>query len=625
MGSSRVAVALAVVAAFAAAVSSSHAATVKPVPSLTPVATQKLWTQLVRRRHTFGPLATKDCKPARVVFYTESDWLRLATKLAQSGSPCAAYWISIPPAADKTKFRYDQPWRIRALGPNFHVLAEVNYTGWSKWVAANGSTFYDAGVEARRRIASSGFDVSSGDTWALNELSSAVRKGVGVARQNARDFLRGLYTGDGSTPPVKGVAFNIGVSQTSTDLATYKVNLQDWYGDTGFWQDMSTYVSDWSHELYGDVTAFAVPGASLTQRRDRLNDWLGHQLALANVAPATDAAARTFLTAATTPLANAAWIWTGAFGNTNVSLAAMEDYVSGEVYALRTLDAKLGLAQDRFGFAWAPRNVGNAPWTTQYTTQSGQLLDRLAAAIRDSAENPAAACGSAWCTSSLPGATLGLGWDTFATWSPPVLALIGSPASLTTGTVSAPITLQLQTDGIADPQSSDLTATFSTSSATGMFSSSPSGPWTSTLAVTITSGSTTSPSVYYTDAAPGTAILTAADESASRSPASAAVAVVPPQVHIASLADSAANGRLVVKLGAQDGTGAAVAGAAVSLVVRRGSTTFATLSGTTATDGSLKLTSAKKLSKGCYRATVKSVTAAGLTWDGLTPANQLCR
>ena len=112
-----------------------------PVPSLTPVATQKLWTKLVHRRRATGPLDTTGCRALRAVFYTETDWLRLATKLAANASPCAQYYISIPPlAADKTKFRYDQPWRIRALGPNFHVLAEINFTGWSNWVTANSST-----------------------------------------------------------------------------------------------------------------------------------------------------------------------------------------------------------------------------------------------------------------------------------------------------------------------------------------------------------------------------------------------------------------------------------------------------------------------------------------------------
>src|SRR5919201_3257769 len=417
----------ALVVVFAAAAVAAQAAVAmppapaKPVPSLTPKATQKLWTKLVHRARTRRHVFVADCKPARVVFYTESDWLRLATKIAANGSPCAQYYISIPPlAADKTKFRYDQPWRIRALGPNFHVLAEINYTGWSNWVTANNSTFYDAGLEARRRMAASGFDVASGDSWALNELSSAVRKNTGVARTKARDFLRGLYTGDGSVPQVKGVAYDIGIGQSTADLAPYKVDLQDWNGDTAFWQDISSYVSDWSQELYGDVSAYAVSGASAAERRDHLDDFLGHQLALAAVAPAEDEAARSFLVAASTPLANAAWIWTGGFGDTNVPVATMEDFVSAQVYALRSLDARLGLGEDRIGFAWAPRNTDGAPWTTQYVSDSGELLDRLALALRDSGttvdplDPGIGACGPAgqnlWCTAGLDGAAFTESW-----------------------------------------------------------------------------------------------------------------------------------------------------------------------------------------------------------------------
>ena len=121
------------------------------------------------------------------------------------------------------------------------MLAEINFTGWSNWVTANNSTFYEAGLEARRRMAANGFDVPSGDTWALNELSSAVRKNTGIARQKARDLLRGLYSGDGTVPQVKGVAFDIGIDQATGDLAPYKVTLQDWYADGAFWQDMSAY------------------------------------------------------------------------------------------------------------------------------------------------------------------------------------------------------------------------------------------------------------------------------------------------------------------------------------------------------------------------------------------------
>ena len=160
-----------------------------PVPSLEPQATQELWQQLVRHR-TFRPYAVgADCRPLRAVFYAATDWLRLATKLAAAASPCAQYYVSVPPVvADKTKPRPDQAWRIRALGPNVHALAEIHFTAWQKWVTSTGSGWYQAGVEARRRMASAGYDVAAGDTWALNELSSAVRRGDGTRRSDVREW-----------------------------------------------------------------------------------------------------------------------------------------------------------------------------------------------------------------------------------------------------------------------------------------------------------------------------------------------------------------------------------------------------------------------------------------------------
>ena len=109
-------------------------------------------------RPVFRPYAVEaDCRPLRGVFYAQTDWLRLATTLAANASPCAQYSISVPPVvADKTRFRPDQAQRIRALGPNIHALAEIHFSAWQKWVASTGSSWYQAGVEARRRMAAAG-------------------------------------------------------------------------------------------------------------------------------------------------------------------------------------------------------------------------------------------------------------------------------------------------------------------------------------------------------------------------------------------------------------------------------------------------------------------------------------
>ncbi len=85
----------------AAAIAGSAAAAnqpQRPVPSLTPVATERLWSELVRRPRVQSVLErTAECRPLRAVFYAATDWLRLATKLAATASPCAQYYISIPP------------------------------------------------------------------------------------------------------------------------------------------------------------------------------------------------------------------------------------------------------------------------------------------------------------------------------------------------------------------------------------------------------------------------------------------------------------------------------------------------------------------------------------------------
>ena len=139
-----------------------------PVPSLEPAKTEALWRSLVAQRPK-AVRAQAACRPLRAVFYAASDWLRLATKLAAAPSSCADYYISVPPlVADKTQFRREQASKIRALGPNFHAMAEIHFTTWNRWVASTGSTWFTAGVTAREHMASAGYDVAQGDTWALN-------------------------------------------------------------------------------------------------------------------------------------------------------------------------------------------------------------------------------------------------------------------------------------------------------------------------------------------------------------------------------------------------------------------------------------------------------------------------
>ena len=498
-----------------------EAAEPAPVASLEPAATANLWRQLVAKQPRRAR-ASASCRPLRAVFYAATDFLRLATKLAANASPCAQYYVSIPPlVADKTQPRRDQAWRIRALGPNFHAMAEIHFATWTRWVASTGSSWYVAGTTARERMAAAGYDVSQGDTWVVDEVTSAVRRGTGTARADLREFLRGLYEGDG-TQPTRGAVFVIGLGQQTSDVSLYQTNLQNWLSDSGFWADMATYVGDWSQEVYGDVRNYAVPGASTSGRRDALNDYLQHVLVLAGVGPPTIETARSYLQTAYSPLANAAWERDSGYGWTMVPAAQMAGYVSAQVYALRYFSAETGQLQDHWGFAWAPKNASGVS-AKDFAAQTGLVLDRLAAAIRDSAQtvDPAdpgsAACGppgqNLWCVGDLPGARVNEAWKSFRTWTQPVLTFATPAQTIPAGTPSAAMSLALTTSsGLPLTAPTPLTVTLGSSSPQGTFSTSPAGPWAPTLSLTIAAGTGTSGAFYYLDTRAGSPVLTASAE-----------------------------------------------------------------------------------------------------------------
>ena len=397
-------------------------------------------------------------------------------------------------------------------------------------------------------MAAQGFDVAAGDSWAVNESSTAVRAGTGTARANVRDLVRGLYDAGGNGTPVRGAVFIVGLAQSTANLSVYKGYLESWYADTPFWTDMSSYVSDWSQELYGDMRTYAVPGAPLDARRDELAAYLEHELTLANAGPPEIAAARSFLQAAYSPLANAAWQFESGYGWTAVPFDQMEDYVSAQTYALRSSGA-------HFGFAWALKTPSGMS-STEFANETGAIAGRLAAAIHDSAAAPEAACAGT-CTLSLPGAAFNEAWKGFTTWSAPALGFTTAPVTLAAGTPSGPLSVQLQLAGVAHAETQPVTVTLASSSPQGAFSTSPSGPWTPTLALTIAPGST-SAAFYYLDLKAGAPTITAsapgrtsatqtetvtagAVATLSVSPASANVPVGKAVVFTASAADAYGN------------------------------------------------------------------------------------
>jgi hypothetical protein len=260
---------------------------------------------------------------------------------------------------------------------------------------------------------------------------------------------------------------------------------------------MQSYVTDWSQESYGDFRNYAVAGSSPDRRRDELEAWFQHPLALATAGPADVATARSYLQSAYSPLANAAWRYTQAFGWTDVDVDPMEDYVSAQTYAMRS-------AGTHFGFAWSPKRP-DTETSTQFSSESGALADRVAAAIHDSADSPEGACLES-CTASLDGAWFNDAWQDFATWSPPALAFGNAPATSIAGGAAGPLTVSLQLAGIVRADVRPVTVTLSSSSPGGTFATSAEGPWTSSLDVDVPVGSTDA-LFYYRDTVAGTPSL----------------------------------------------------------------------------------------------------------------------
>ncbi len=397
--------------------------------------------------------------------------------------------------------------RIRALGPNFHTMAEIHFATWERWVASTGSSWFTAGVTARQRMAEAGYDVTRGDSWMLNELTSAVRRGDGNARANVREFLRGLYEGEGR--PAKGAVLVIGFGQRTGDVSAYQRTLQSWLSDTAFWTDMATYVSDWSQEVYGDIRAHAVPGTPTSVRREYLNDYLQHKLVLAGGGPTEIEPARAFLREAYSPLANGAWPRETAWGWTMVPAEQMAAYLSAQVNALRYFSATSAQPRDHWGFAWAPRNTtgirtptsrrrrarsstgSQPPFVTRATSSSPRIPAAVRAVrARRSARSISRKRGTVRRGGRSAPGRLGT-LDRRSAADAPRRCGVPAAAARMDRRRTIPVTVTLRS-----------------SSPAGAFSTTPAGPWTSTLGLTVT------PRVpmafYYRDARAGTATLTAA-------------------------------------------------------------------------------------------------------------------
>jgi hypothetical protein len=350
---------------------------------------------------------------AQVVVYGQNGWETLTSALAANQTSCANYYVVVTAIGDKTKPRGRAAVAaIHAKGPNFHALAEFNMGAWAKVKPASWSA---KGRLFRQRMATAGYDPAR-DTWAVNELSSAVRtKPISQAR--ARDAMRGLYTGPRGAPPQQGAVFVVGLGQQLANFGPYKGQLEGWLGNAAWWTGVSPYVAWWAQETYPSCSRVCVAGSNVGARSTHLNEFTEHPARLAFAGPSQTGPVRALFDRTYLPLMTAYWRDAKGYGNNRVSLAHMQTLASLEVYAARAWAIRNPYPDGRIGFAWNEHPPGATPAQVQ------ALATRVAQSIQGAygdggtATRACSPTGSyGWCKAVLGGARFNPGWATFTAW-----------------------------------------------------------------------------------------------------------------------------------------------------------------------------------------------------------------
>ena len=341
-----------------------------------------------------------------------TDGRRWRTRSAANQTPCANYYVVLTAIGDKTKPRGRAAVdAIHAKGPNFHALAEFNVGAWSK---AKPASWAAKGRLFRQRMASAGY--ASGDTWAINELSSATRTKP-VTQSRMRDAMRGLYTGPRGATPQQGAVFVVGIGQQLVNFGLYKAPARGLAREQrlvdGRLAVRRLVESGGVRQLLEGVRRRSEGRDPL----DHLNEYVEHPARLAFAGPAPAVPARALFDRAYFPLMTAYWRDAKGYGNNRVSLAQMQALTNLEVYAARAWAIRNPYPDGRIGFAWNEHPAGATP--AQVQALATRLAQSISGAYGDggTATKACSPTGTyAWCKATLGGARFNPGWATFASW-----------------------------------------------------------------------------------------------------------------------------------------------------------------------------------------------------------------
>ena len=157
-------------------------------------------------------------------------------------------------------------------------------TGWANWVNEPGQnrTWFDAGVEFRRAMEEAGYDVTSGETWLINEFDRSTARDAPrqppdhdwppARRADMRELMRGLYNGAQGMPEGPGIA-EIGIHfrhQNIPNVNRYRLDMERWLADAAFWADADRYLRWIAVENYPDTRLWA---PARVGARPRVDTW----------------------------------------------------------------------------------------------------------------------------------------------------------------------------------------------------------------------------------------------------------------------------------------------------------------------------------------------------------------
>jgi len=360
-------------------------------------------------------------RPNEVVIWGTRNFYELLGSIEANRSPCSTFWVALPPVADsagrKTIPRQgdvlDRIHDLQDRGVKIRAMAEFHWTSWSGWVQANGRSWYDAGVEFRRRMDEAGYDPTAGDTWVVDEFPSAVRSNIDGGRGKAMAAVRGLY--EGATPNMRGAVLVVGMSIQMTYFAEYRQVLENWLCDAPFWVAMDKHVRFFAQETYASPSRVCVAGKTVAERNEHLNAYVQHLQRMAAAGPQCAATARSYFDRSYVPLQTAAWQHE-LYGDLRIPEAQMSSFLRLSVSSQKAWAADHAVPDGRIGFAWAPQ-TGQDPGALR------RIADALTGAIARAyapAGGVVSACGTSGsyfgCDCELSGASLNPAWLSFPAW-----------------------------------------------------------------------------------------------------------------------------------------------------------------------------------------------------------------